>query len=128
MTDWAADQAAFMVAGGQTIDEMNHDQMKRYLIHIAEESQETYRDYMKGDMVKALDGAVDTIVVAIGFICSMGIDPNKAWAAVNAANMSKIGPDGKVYKRPDGQIAKPPNFVGPEAELAKLLQEAGIDG
>ena len=73
-------------------------------------------------MVKALDGAVDTIVVAIGFICSMGIDPNKAWAAVNAANMRKVV-DGKVYRRDDGQIGKPPLWYGPEEELAALVRE-----
>jgi predicted HAD superfamily Cof-like phosphohydrolase len=70
-------------------------------------------------MVSVIDGAVDTIVVAIGLLHSLGIDPFKAWDAVHRANMSKIV-DGKVYLREDGQIGKPPGFVGPEEDLAKL--------
>jgi len=125
MTNWAEDQAHFMLAGGQTVNEINHDQMQRYLVHIAEESQETYRDYMAGDMVKALDGAIDTIVVAIGFIRSMGVNPNEAWNAVHAANMRKVI-DGQVYRRDDGQIGKPPGWYGPEKQLAGILDRAGF--
>lgn len=119
---WADDQSKFMLAGGQTVGAFNLDQARRYADHMLEEAKETKDDLDAGDYVKAIDGAVDSIVVAIGFLHSIGVDPFKAWNAVHAANMSKLV-DGKVYKRPDGQIAKGPNFVPPEPELAKLWAE-----
>jgi predicted HAD superfamily Cof-like phosphohydrolase len=85
-----------------------------------EEAGEAVLAWDRGDMVNVIDGAVDTIVVAIGLLHSLGVDPFRAWDAVHKANMSKIV-DGKVYLREDGQIGKPPGFVGPEEELKKLF-------
>lgn len=112
-------QAEFMLAGDQTVGEFNFVQACRYADHMLEEVNETKRDLASGDYVKAIDGAVDTIVVAIGFLHSIGVDPFQAWNAVHAANMSKLV-DGKVYRRTDGQIGKGPNFKPPEPELAEL--------
>lgn len=120
MREAAAQQAEFMTAGGQTIGEYNLEQAERYLTHILEEVTELVRDH-PNDKVKAVDGAVDTIVVCLGYLHSIGIDPSEAWDAVYRANMSKIGPDGKVYRREDGQIAKGPHFKPPEDDLAALL-------
>ena len=122
MSNWAQDQAAFMLAGEQTVGEFNFVQACRYADHMLEEANETKRDLASGDYTKAVDGAVDTIVVAIGFLHSIGVNPDKAWDIVHAANMRKVI-DGKVYRRDDGQIGKPPNFVGPEEELAELVRE-----
>lgn len=119
---WPDDQSRFMLAGDQTVGTFNRDQAKRYLCHIVEESHETQAGFLEGDYVAAIDGAVDTIVVAIGFLHSLGVDPFKAWNAVHAANMRKVI-DGKVYRRPDGQIGKPDGWYGPEEELAKLWNE-----
>lgn len=122
MNHWAQDQAAFMLAGEQTVGEFNLDQAWRYIEHMEEETQETAEAMTNRDYVKAVDGAVDTIVVAIGFLHSIGVNPDKAWDIVHAANMRKVV-NGKVYRRNDGQIGKPPGFVGPEAELAELVNE-----
>lgn len=122
MSNWSQDQSAFMIAGEQTVGQMNTGQAWRYAKHLQEESKETVDALTELDYVKAVDGAVDSIVVAIGLLHSLGVDPNAAWNIVHKANMSKLV-DGKVYKRPDGQIGKGPNFVPPEAEL-KLLVDA----
>lgn len=120
---WADDQSKFMLCGEQTVGTYNPVQAKRYLSHIIEESRETQIAFLTGDNVKAIDGAVDTIVVAIGFLHSMGVDPFKAWNAVHAANMRKVI-DGKVYRREDGQIGKPDGWYGPEEDLSKLWNRA----
>lgn len=125
MSNWAEDQAHFMLAGGQTVNQINWDQMERYLKHIMEEAEETDEAFREQNMTKALDGAVDLIVVAIGFIRSMGVNPNEAWNAVHSANMRKVI-DGQVYRREDGQIGKPPGWYGPEPQLAELLERAGF--
>ena len=72
-----------------------------------------------------IDGAVDCIVVCLGFLHSLGIDPNEAWAAVHRANMRKVdGSLGPIVRRGDNQIGKPPGWYGPEAELAELVEKA----
>jgi predicted HAD superfamily Cof-like phosphohydrolase len=116
---WADDMGRFMALGGQSTGRFNEGQAARYLSHMEEEAEETVLAWDRGDMVNVIDGAVDTIVVAIGLLHSLGVDPFRAWDAVHKANMSKIV-DGKVYRREDGQIGKPPGFVGPEDDLAKL--------
>lgn len=125
MSNWAVDQAHFMLAGGQTVNHINRNQMERYLKHIMEEAKETDDAFHEQNMTKALDGAVDLIVVAIGFIRSMGVNPNEAWNAVHSANMRKVI-DGQVYRREDGQIGKPPGWYGPEPQLSALLERAGF--
>lgn len=118
---YATDQAEFMQAGGQTVEGFNAHQSARYVKHIAEEASETYEAFTAGDHVKTIDGAVDTIVVALGLLWSYGVNPDDAWRAVHAANMRKLV-DGQPYIRPDGQIGKPPGWIGPEDELAKLIE------
>lgn len=144
---WADEQAAFMAAGGQTVGVWNQEQAGRYAKHIAEEARELAQAWEAawadescnanpydtfGNVTGAVDGAVDLIVVAIGFLQSLGIPPGKAWDIVHAANMRKVV-DGHVYRRPDGQIGKPPGWTGPEPELTRLIamaptMEVGNDG
>lgn len=125
MTNWAEDQAHFMLAGGQTVNQINLDQMERYKHHIIEEAGEIDEAFASQEWEKVLDGAVDTIVVCIGLIRSMGINPNEAWNAVHEANMRKVV-DGQVYRRADDQIGKPPGWYGPEKQLEGMLDRAGF--
>lgn len=122
---WAQDQKDFMLLGGQTTGVLNKAQLGRYMSHIEEESWEAIEAYEQDDLVALLDGLVDTIVVAIGAMHSLGIDPDRAWSIVHAANMRKF-PDGKPYYRHDGQIGKPPGWIGPEKCLASLLDEVRL--
>lgn len=119
-------QAAFMVAGGQTTQEVNIAQFERYLSHIEEEVAELRRDYDAGDMVKVVDALMDIKVVCNGASLSLGVDPDAGMVIVDTANMSKIGPDAKVSRRPDGQIAKGEFFQPPEPRLRELMDRAGV--
>lgn len=72
--------------------------------------------------VDRLDKACDAIVYAIGSIAKLGLDHHgitKALNIVNNANKAKLG----MARDEHGKLLKPANFVGPEAELAKLLSE-----
>jgi predicted HAD superfamily Cof-like phosphohydrolase len=121
---WSDDMGRFMAMGGQSTGRFNEGQAARYLSHMEEEAKETVLAWDRGDMVSVIDGAVDTIVVAIGLLHSLGVDPFKAWDAVHKANQSKLdGSLGPIVLRDDGQIGKPVGFVGPEEELAKLWNE-----
>lgn len=125
MTNWAQDQSAFMRCAEQTVGTFNAEQAQRYAVHLKEESRETQAAMWAGDWVAAIDGAVDSIVVAIGLLHSLGVDPDKAWQCVHSANVRKVV-GGKVYRRPDVQVGKPENWYGPEAELADLFKQATL--
>jgi predicted HAD superfamily Cof-like phosphohydrolase len=47
---------------------------------------------------------------------------DEAFKRVHASNMSKLGSDGKVLRRPDGKILKGPNYKPPV--LTDLVQQA----
>lgn len=125
MTDFANDQQTFMTAAGQTTDRWNMEQGTRYAVHLQEEARELMLALSLGDHTKALDGAIDSIVVALGFVWSLGIDPRQAWEIVNRKNASKVdGSLGPIVWRADGQVGKPPGWTPPEPELAVLIEDA----
>lgn len=72
--------------------------------------------------VDRLDKACDAVVFAVGSMAKLGLDPNQITRALNAvmkANFTKLGSP----KDEHGKQTKPPNFVGPEPELQKILDE-----
>lgn len=134
-----ADQRSFMTASGQTTSQLNAAQAQLYYSLIREEFSElrqAWDEYMtvhhavKVDpairakfLTEAIDGATDTIVVCIGFLLSLGISPEQAWAQVSGSNMSKVDPEtGTVMKRPDGKVLKPPSYRRPD--LVPLAMQA----
>lgn len=109
------DQAVFMTACGQTVDEHNSKQFDLYCNLIKEEVGELAEAREVGDKVESLDALIDILVVTIGAIHSLGADAQGAWNEVVRSNMSKIDPvTGKVIKRDDGKILKPANWSPPD--------------
>lgn len=132
MSDFAQRQKAFMLAGGQTVDRLNLDQAHRYRIHIVEEVDELCealfdfeREGSLETLVKVLDAVSDLKVVANGLAWSLGVNPSDVDKAVADANDRKLV-GGKVYRREDGQIGKPPGWVGPEAEIEEIVKRVQI--
>ena len=108
------DQAWFMQACGQTVDQYNKDQFNLYVQLIGEETGELADAINSNDSVETLDALVDILVVTIGAIHSMGADAEGAWEEVMRTNASKVDLDtGKVIKREDGKILKPLNWTPP---------------
>lgn len=59
----------------------------------------------------------DVIVVALGAAVSLGINMEPVWNAVHASNMAKRDPaTGKVLRREDGKVLKPPGWTPPNIE------------
>ncbi|MHB8098099.1 MAG: nucleoside triphosphate pyrophosphohydrolase family protein [Sulfuricurvum sp.] len=72
--------------------------------------------------VDRLDKACDAVVFAVGSMAKLGLDPNQITRALNVvmkANFTKLGFPRDEY----GKQTKPPNFVGPESELQRILDE-----
>lgn len=72
--------------------------------------------------VDRLDKHLDIIVFSLGSIYKLGLSPQQAMKAlgiVAQANLQKL----HVGQDAEGKQQKPDNFVGPEAQLQKILDE-----
>jgi predicted HAD superfamily Cof-like phosphohydrolase len=69
------------------------------------------------------DAIADSIYVLVGTSLEYGIPLARVWDAVQAANMAKVGPDGKVIRREDGKILKPEGWQ--PADIAGILNSEG---
>jgi len=106
-----ADQAAFMLACGQTVGQEDFKQAEMYIDLVKEEHQEWLDASGK---VETLDAVIDQIVVLIGYAHSCGWDVEGAWREVMRSNMAKIDPvTGMVKRREDGKILKPDGWTPP---------------
>ena len=71
------------------------------------------------DMVETVDGVIDSIVVDLGLLVAMGIDPRPFWTAIHEGNIKKRGGP----KAADGKMMKRADWVPPD--IAGLLREQG---
>jgi predicted HAD superfamily Cof-like phosphohydrolase len=66
------------------------------------------------DLVEAIDGCIDVIVIATGTLSTLGVPDTPHQIEVDNANLRKIGPDGKCVIREDGKLLKPVGWTGPD--------------
>ena len=119
MNTMSEDQRRFMIAGNQTTNELNISQVFLYQNLIEEEVEELidalniYSDseYINGEEV--LKEATDVLVVTLGLIWSMGVNPQDVWNLVYENNITKV--NGIVLKDSNGKITK--------SEASKLAKQ-----
>ena len=112
---------AMNIAYGNTVGQWNFKQTELYVALVKEEALETltaFDEFRHNHSAMALeevaDGAIDIIVVAIGLLHSIGIDPQKAWDEVLKTNMAKVNPaTGFVTKNSAGKVQKPDGWTKP---------------
>lgn len=101
MNTMSEDQRRFMQAGNQTTNINNVQQQILYRELIKEE----YKELFEADTAEeVLKEAVDVLVVTLGLIWSMGINPQDVWNLVHANNMAKVSD--VVVKDESGKIMK----------------------
>lgn len=136
-----AAQRKFMTACGQTTEVLNLQQLRLYVGLVLEETAElvTAMEKLETSMsagqpihrdaiAEILDAGGDIMVVAGGVINSIGIYPGNVLDRVWATNLAKISPDGKVLRREDGKILKPPGWEPPIfTDLADSVLEPKAD-
>jgi predicted HAD superfamily Cof-like phosphohydrolase len=116
------DQFKFMTACDQSVDRYNETQYNLYRNLIAEEVEELNTAVKENDRVEQLDALIDILVVTVGALHSMGVDPEGAWNEVMRTNFAKVDSiTGKVRKREDGKVLKPEGWRPPE--LAPYIKE-----
>lgn len=135
-------QRVFMTACGQTVNNFNLQQLRLYVALVLEETAELVtamerlensivanRPIHRNDIAEILDAGGDIMVVAGGVINSIGIHPGNVLDRVWATNLAKISPDGKVLRREDGKILKPPGWEPPVfTDLADSVLEPAAKG
>lgn len=97
-----------------------------------EETEPAVKAYMANPSIEnfaeVADGIVDTIYVLCQLGRVLGVPLDAVWDEVQAANMRKVGADGKVLRRADGKILKPEGWKPPAvwdicyAEYVKKMQ------
>jgi predicted HAD superfamily Cof-like phosphohydrolase len=118
--NWSSDVAEFMRAMGQRLEPrpgaeyLPSKETTLYSSLVIEEYHEWYN--AKG-MAESVDGAIDLIWVTLGWLHSIGVDPQPIWDAVQAANMAKT--TGPV--RADGKRLKPDGWKHPD--IAALIDQ-----
>jgi predicted HAD superfamily Cof-like phosphohydrolase len=89
---------------------------------VEEEFEEMKKGWSEKDLKAIADGGVDLVWVICGLFLRMGVDFDKVWAGVKAANFAKQGgpvrEDGKLLK-PEGW--KPPDTLADVAAGRKLI-------
>lgn len=86
---------------------------------IGEEYEEVANELLdvmnkQGDRVKLAKELADLLYVVYGTADVFEIDLPKVFAAVHESNMTKVGSDGKVQRRPDGKILKGSHYEEPD--------------
>jgi hypothetical protein len=89
---------------------------------LQEELDEYLTDGLSGNIVGVADALADIIYVALGTAYQMGLPFDEIWKAVQRANVRKRP---GITKRGNAIDAiKPEGWVGPETEIARLINEA----
>jgi predicted HAD superfamily Cof-like phosphohydrolase len=114
MMDWYADVCEFhnaMDCERRALPTPISDKSIDFRLDLMEEElAETEQAMFADDLPAIADGLADLIYVAIGTAVAYGIDLRPVWAAVQAANLGKLG--GTV--REDGKRMKPPGWKPPD--------------
>ncbi len=95
--------------------ERDYDRLVFEISRIKEELNETIDAVNKGDASEVVDGVIDLITFALGFLENFGVDGRKAWRTVHEANMAKE--KGTKKTRPNSKgvdLIKPKGWKAPD--------------
>ncbi|MDR6884895.1 hypothetical protein [Bacillus sp. 3255] len=85
---------------------------------------EELTEFMRAKTIEdQVDALADLIYFAIGTYTLMGVEPEPIFDIVHAANMGKVGPEGKVERDEQGKIKKPEGWHENYAPEAKIRAE-----
>ena len=77
--------------------------------------KEEYSEVRDADgPLELLKELADLVYVTYGYAATYGWDLDEAVRRVHLSNMSKLGPQGKPIKRPDGKVLKGSNYWKPD--------------
>lgn len=77
-----------------------------------EEVNELNEAVLSDNFPEVVDAAIDAIYFLLGGLYQLGVDPQRAWDAVHAANMQKFY--GLTHRGMEGDAAKPAGWSQPD--------------
>lgn len=89
----------------------------RYRI-LREEFEEYVAAENSDNFEEVADALGDMAYIIAGTALEYGIPLDRVLEAIHAANMSKLGPDGRPIKRADGKVIKPEGWQPPDIAAA----------
>lgn len=93
---------------------------------LAEEAAEVAEVAVAGPLDRLAHELADVVYVAYGTALVHGIDLDAVIAEIHRSNMTKLGPDGSVTRRPDGKVLKGEHYRAPD--VSGVLREQGWKG
>ena len=107
---------------------MGMERAKKRYDWMLEEIDEFIEATEEKDLVEQADAMIDVMYFALGTLVELGIEPEKLFAIVQEANMSKLWEDGKPhFRESDGKVIKPPTWKDPHsltvAEIERQLNK-----
>ena len=85
---------------------------------------EELAEFMRASTIEdQADALIDLTYFIFGTFTLMGINPEPIFDIVQAANMAKVGPDGKVILKEQGKIQKPEGWHENFAPESKIREE-----
>lgn len=118
---------SFQKASGQVVNKKptildGKEVQLRYDL-MREENIEYQDAGLSKNKVEILDACADQLYILLGTINAHGLQDliGPAFELVHKNNMTKVGPDGKVLRNPDGKILKPQGFV--PVDLTTLFKQ-----
>lgn len=118
---------SFQKASGQVVNKKPTDlevkEVKLRYDLMREENIEYQDAGLSKNKVEILDACADQLYILLGTINAHGLQDliGPAFELVHKNNMTKVGPDGKVLRNPDGKILKPDGFV--PVDLTTLFKQ-----
>jgi predicted HAD superfamily Cof-like phosphohydrolase len=93
---------------------------------LAEEAAEVAEVAVGGPLDRLAHELADVVYVAYGTALVHGIDLDAVIAEIHRANMTKLGPDGRVARRADGKVLKGDHYRAPD--VSAVLRKQGWTG
>ncbi|MDX2523095.1 MazG nucleotide pyrophosphohydrolase domain-containing protein [Streptomyces europaeiscabiei] len=93
---------------------------------LAEEAAEVAEVAVDGPLDRLAHELADVVYVAYGTALVHGIDLDSVIAEIHRANMTKLGPDGRVARRDDGKVLKGDHYRAPD--VSAVLRRQGWTG
>lgn len=116
----SVDLVSLCGAGPQALRTMGRVKALDYLgfriRFLEEELRETQTAHEQRDGNGMVDGVIDLVVVALGTLVALGVDIDRAWSMVQAANMAKVPGVNPTRPNPTGlpDLLKPEGWVAPD--------------
>jgi predicted HAD superfamily Cof-like phosphohydrolase len=90
---------------------------------LAEEAAEVAEVSVTGPLDRLAHELADVVYVAYGTALVHGIDLDAVIAEIHRSNMTKLGPDGQIARRPDGKVLKGEHYEPPD--VSAVLRRQG---